>query len=188
MQIDKNSLRHDFLLKRNNLLRSEIEQASDIIFNTVSKTYEFCNCRNILLYSSYKSEVITYKFLNYALDCNKNVYFPKCCKNFEMKFYKVTSFDELKTGMYGIREPDSCNDEYISSTNSLCIVPGVCFDKKGYRLGYGKGYYDRFLCRFQGNTIGVAMNDFVVNMLPVFSTDIKMDKVITDKKIYREDG
>lgn len=185
MQIDKNTLRHNLLLKRNGLAMNEIKQASDIIFEAVSKTNDFYSCRDILLYASYKSEIITYKFFNFALKCNKNVYFPKCYENYEMKFFKVTTFDDLKAGMYGIHEPDKECDEYVNSADSLCIVPGVCFDKKGYRLGYGKGYYDRFLCYFKGKTIGVAMDEFVTDILPIFSTDIKMDMIITNKNIYR---
>lgn len=188
MQIDKNALRHDFLLKRNNLSKCEIEQASGIIFDTVAKTNEFFQCSEILLYASYSSEVITYKFLDFALKFNKNVYFPKCYENYEMKFFKVTSFNDLKRGMYGIHEPGKVCDEYINSADSLCIVPGICFDKRGYRLGYGKGYYDRFLSDFKGKTIGVAMDEFVIDILPVFSTDIKIDMIITEKNIYREDG
>lgn len=188
MQIDKNTLRQNFILKRNNLTKNEIKQASDIIFNSVSKTDEFFRCSNILLYASYNSEVITYEFLNFALTAHKNVYFPKCYENYRMKFFKVTSFDDLRKGMYGIYEPYANSGEYINSDDSLCIVPGVCFDKRGYRLGYGKGYYDRFLYDFKGKTIGVAMEKFVVDVLPVFSTDIKMNTIITDKNIYREDG
>lgn len=188
MQIDKNAIRHEFLFKRNTLSSSEIEQASDNIFAAVLKTDEFLHCRNILLYASYKSEIATYNFFNLALKCGKNVYFPKCYENYEMKFFKVTSLDDLKIGMYGIYEPDTIYNEYINSADSLCIVPGVCFDKKGYRLGYGKGYYDRFLYNFKGKSIGVAMDEFVVDKLPVFPTDIKIDTIITDKNIYREDG
>lgn len=188
MQVDKNTLRHNYLLKRNNLTKNEIRKASDIIFNSVSNTDEFFQCSNILLYASYNSEVTTYDFFDIALTAHKNVYFPKCYEDYKMRFFKATSFDDLKKGMYGIYEPDTNIGEYINSEDSLCIVPGVCFDKRGYRLGYGKGYYDRFLCDFKGITIGVAMDEFIVDVLPVFATDIKMNMIITDKNIYREDG
>lgn len=187
MQIDKNNLRHKYLLARNNLPKEEVKRASNVIFDKVLKTNEFLACRNVLLYASYNNEVITYSFFKSALRNGKNVYFPKCYDDFNMRFYKADSIDDLNVGMYGIYEPDECCEEYINSEDSLCIVPGICFDKKRYRLGYGKGYYDRFLCGFKGKTIGVVIDEFVVDELPVFYTDLKIDMIITDKNIYRKE-
>lgn len=187
MQINKNNLRHEFLLARNNLPKEKIKRASNVIFDKVLNTNEFSACRSILLYASYNSEVVTYSFFESALSNGKNVYFPKCYDDFRMRFFKAASISDLNVGMYGIYEPDECYEKYINSDDSLCIVPGVCFDKRGYRLGYGKGYYDRFLCGFKGKTIGVVMEKFLVDELPIYDTDVKIDTIITDKNIYRKE-
>ncbi len=86
--------------------------------------------------------------------------------------------------MYGISEPHEYACEYENSSDTLCIVPAICFDKRGFRLGYGKGYYDRFLSTFEGLAIGVVMDEFMVEYLPTLPTDIRVKKIISDKNIY----
>ena len=75
----------------------------------------------------------------------------------EMEFYEIHSLFELQPGTFGVLEPVPENSRLVQEeTEGLCIVPGLSFDAEGYRLGYGKGYYDRFLSRFSGTTAGVC--------------------------------
>ena len=92
---------------------------------------------------------------------------------------KLKSQGELKDGMYGIKEPVSdvpCDKKSID----LAIIPALAFDTKGFRLGYGKGYYDRFLADTDINTIGICHKELLVPKLPHDEFDISVDKVITD--------
>ncbi|MCD7773631.1 MAG: 5-formyltetrahydrofolate cyclo-ligase [Ruminococcus sp.] len=184
MQVEKSALRQKFLNARRKISKSEIDAASEIIFGKVPALEEFEKSRKILLYASYNNEVSTYNFFELARKLSKQIYFPKCQANGEMRFFEVSSLSELSPGMYGISEPDECTCEYENSSDTLCIVPAICFDKRGFRLGYGKGYYDRFLSAFEGLAIGVVMDKFMVEYLPTLPTDIRVKKIISDKNIY----
>ena len=67
---------------------------------------------------------------------------------------------------------------------ALCLVPGLCFDGKGYRLGYGKGYYDRFLAKFRGATLGLCYNDFLQDCLPVGDYDLPVQQIATEDRVF----
>ncbi len=183
----KSELRQKFLSKRRLLGSDVIIKASDIIYNKIILLDEYRSAENILLYFSCSNEVFTDKIIKHSLYLRKNVYLPRCIDSETIRFYKIYDISELKRGMYGISEPMG-DEEYKNDKSSLCIVPGICFDKSGFRLGYGKGYYDRFLSNFPGSTLGIAMEDFVLDRLPVFKTDISVFKVVTDKNIYEKDG
>ena len=114
---------------------------------------------------------------------NKNVYLPRVNGN-DMDFYLIASRDELEEGSWHIPEPkpDACN-LFNSNVNALVIMPLVAFDRKGDRIGYGRGYYDRFLAKhLTGTKIGLA---YSLQECEIESedTDIKMDYVVTEKEI-----
>jgi 5-formyltetrahydrofolate cyclo-ligase len=85
-------------------------------------------------------------------------------------------------------EPDASlpafTPETAESANVVCIVPAVVFDKKGYRIGYGGGYYDRYLAGFRGTKIGFAYRDFIVNSVPHGRFDLTVDVMITERGLY----
>ena len=123
-----------------------------------------------------------------ALQLGKKVAFPICDKeSHTMTFRFVSSLDELKSGSYSIPEPPQENPEYdLSETNTLCIVPAFTFDRKGYRLGYGGGYYDRFLASFSGVSLGVVYSELICDSLPHGEFDIKTDLIITERGIFNK--
>ena len=114
-------------------------------------------CKTILMFASIGDEPDTWEIAKNALADGKRVYFPKCYNGGIMKFFKVNSIEELSVGMYGIYEPSEEAEEYTAQGSAeLCLVPGLCFDKRGYRIGYGKGFYDRFLSHFDGIAAGAS--------------------------------
>lgn len=118
-----------------------------------------------------------------AKKCGKRVAFPRCVSKGVMKFYFVESLDELTEGKYGTREPaENPDKEFTSSEHPLCIVPCLAADKRGYRVGYGGGYYDRFLSHFDGISACVQYEMFVTqDGVPVEKRyDKKTDLLITD--------
>ena len=152
------------------LINSELYKNADVVF----------------CYWPTKSEVDTKKVILSALADKKKVALPKCTdKDGNMTFYYITSLDDLSEGMYGIMEPDERYTADVYNINSICVVPGLAFDLKGYRLGYGKGYYDRFLGSFCGTSIGVCFHECLTKELLINEFDKKVDYIITDKTIYR---
>ena len=94
--------------------------------------------------------------------------------------------EELESGSFGVREPSLAAPQYNMDLDgqALCLVPGLCFDNKGYRLGYGKGYYDRFLARFRGVTLGLCYNDFLQDCLPVGDYDLPVQQIATEDRVF----
>ncbi|MBR7008583.1 MAG: 5-formyltetrahydrofolate cyclo-ligase [Ruminococcus sp.] len=141
-------------------------------------------CRELLIYVSFDIEVDTIKIISHALG-EKQVYCPKCFGDTNiMEFYRITSLDDLKKGKYGILEPDTSSGATNSfSADSLCVVPGLSFDNNGHRLGFGKGFYDRFLSDFAGTAIGICYDSFVKESLPTEEFDKCVDHLITEQRI-----
>ena len=101
----------------------------------------------VFVYISKSIEVDTFSIVKRALADGKQVASPRCVPGtYEMEFYYIRSLDDLEKGTFGVLEPKHQQCKLVTDlSHGFCIVPGLCFDAKGYRLGYGKGYYDRFL-------------------------------------------
>lgn len=149
-----------------------------------SKWYQ--NCNTVLTYVSTDIEVDTLRIINRALNDGKNVAVPKCIDGTrDMKFYYINSINDLEPGFFSVLEPIEekciCADDF---ENAINIVPALSYDTDGYRLGYGKGYYDRFL---SGHTelfnIGICYCGCIVSKLYRGRYDIAVDAVITEKFI-----
>lgn len=155
------------------------------IQNTFIKSELFEAADTVMLYSPSGSEISTDIIFDFCLKQNKRVAFPICLdSDGTMDFYLVRSIDDLAPGMYGIQAPKKECEILIPTEKTVCIVPGLSFDTRGYRLGYGKGYYDRYLSRFSLITVGLCYEELFVPSLPINSNDKKVDYLITDKKIY----
>ncbi len=160
---------------------SNREQKNKNIRENVLQLIE--NCKSILIYMSYGTEVDTIELITDLLNRKINVYVPRCYDNRAMKFHKISSVSEMKKGMYGILEPHS-NCEIITKTDGLfCIVPGLCFSLNGDRMGYGKGYYDTFLKDKKIKSVGLCYDAQLCDNLPTEQHDKKMDYIITESII-----
>ncbi len=195
MQVDiqnqKNILRKDILKRRSQLRDKEKEVKNRKIFDILINLIQIKNARKICIYVSKPDEADTFCAIEHLISMDKAVYVPKSDKkNNKMSFYKINSLKELKIGAFSVLEPSDKNEKYICTGNEdVCIVPALCFDKQGYRLGYGKGYYDRFLNDFNGIKIGICFDEFIREVLPRFNTDIAVDMIISDiKKICCKGG
>ena len=140
----------------------------------------------ILLYSSSGSEVSTDEIFKRCLLDGKTVAFPICLdKDGLMDFFTVKDENDLIEGMYKIKAPKVGCSKLVVDCNCLCVVPGLSFDKQGYRIGYGKGYYDRFLENFEGITVGLCYSELLSESLPKDYYDKNVSYLITDNKIYQ---
>lgn len=182
--IKKDSLRKELKLKRDSV-HSKAELSETICY-ALLKTQEYLNCESIFLYASCGSEVKTDIIAEKAFADGKKVAFPKCLdKDGNMKFYYVNSVSELIIGYYGIMAPPTYNGAGSGNENTLCVVPGITFSLDGHRLGYGKGYYDRFLSEFKGVSVGLCFNECLCEEIPTDKYDKRVDYLITDKRIFK---
>ncbi len=147
---------------------------------------EYKACKNLLCYVSSSIEVSTIGIINKAISDGKNVYTPRCAENDNvMTFHRITSLNDLKEGKYGILEPDVNAPIYNSEDDALCVVPALSYDLSGYRLGFGKGYYDRFLSENKNALpIGICYECCMSESLPYDKHDKKAKLVVTEKMIY----
>ncbi len=179
----KAKLRKQLKEKRNTL--DNKAELSGVISDIFLQSELYKNCDTVFVYSSLGSEVSTDKIIAKAFSDSKRVAFPKCLdKSGNMKFYFVTSQEELTKGYYDILEPPTYNEANIANCKTVCLVPGISFSLDGYRLGYGKGYYDRFLSEFHGICVGLCYSELLSESLPADPHDKKVDYLITDKRIY----
>lgn len=137
----------------------------------------------ILVYFSTEIEVNTHKIINYCHENNIVVAIPRCEKNRNMKFYYFNENSILEKSRYGIYEPVPDKNKSVEKfNNALCIVPGLSFDKRGYRLGYGGGFYDTFIGNNSNiTTVGICYSQNIVDKLPIDFYDKHVNYLITDK-------
>ncbi len=181
---DKKELRCYFRNIRNNIsLRTD---KTKIITDRLINSKLFKSCYEVFLYFPSGSEVSTFEISKAARLYGKRIAYPRCIdKEGNMEFYFVSSESDLLVGMYGIREPDPSYSTLAKPTaDSIVIVPALAFDTDGYRLGYGKGYYDRYLSVNYCKTVGIAFDECVCDRLPRNIYDHKVNCLITDKAEY----
>lgn len=175
----KNSARKKALANRRQLSADLRNDYSKIICNKLINDEWYRNANNILCYSSYNSEVDTSVIINDIIKSNKNLYLPRCKVNtHELDVVPVTRLDELKEGAYGIIEPLGRGIDI--NKIDLVIVPMVAFNKNRMRIGYGAGYYDRLLYGTCVRRIGIAFDVQETTFDDFDSTDVPMDKIITE--------
>ena len=148
---------------------------------------EYRRCGQLFCFVSLPQEPDTLPILQQALKDGKTVAVPRCLPERRMAFHLLSPErpmeEQLKSGTYGVPEPSPAMPEVIPGPGlfPLCLVPGLAFDHKGGRLGYGAGYYDRFLEAYPFvRKIGFALSPFVVLQVPVEPTDLRLDGLATE--------
>lgn len=185
----KAEIRKRILEVRKKLSDQETAAKSEAIVHKVIKTPEYKEADNILLYADYCREVMTRGIFEDALLHRKRIYFPRVDKMTNtMEFYQVISLRQLERGYMDILEPREdikMRYKFQPKEDTLAVLPGVAFDTSGYRLGYGKGFYDKFLAnRRQISTMALAFACQIIDEIPRDAHDIKMDKIVTEEIIY----
>ncbi len=179
----KKETRRIFIEKRKNILPSYRASADAAVFEKTVSSAAYKNAKILLAYYPVKNEPDILPIVRHALSSGKRVAFPISNPDgFMLSFGFVKGLDELVTGAYSIPEPPERADRYINEPEALCIVPGLAFDREGKRIGYGKGYYDRFLRKFPGVTLGICYAEFFTDKLPVEDTDVPIDIIISEKE------
>ena len=144
----------------------------------MTKLPEFQNSSRILAYADYNHEVMTGFIIEEAWKAGKEVAVPKVVGQ-DMVFYKLIDFSQLEKGYFGIPEP--ARGEIIQWEEALMIMPGVAFDRENHRVGYGGGFYDRFLEKHpQIKRLAVAFDFQILDEVPVEPTDISPEIIATE--------
>lgn len=154
------------------------EEKSKNITNQIMNLKKYHEAHVVACYCSLMDEVCLDEIIYHAWEKGKVVVVPKVIGD-SMNFYEIKSMDELKISSFGIREP---NHNFIFDKNKidLFLVPGVAFDMKGKRMGFGKGYYDRYLADLDAYKIGICFSEQLDENIPVDNYDITMDEIIVD--------
>ncbi|MDF2855534.1 MAG: hypothetical protein K0Q87_1385 [Neobacillus sp.] len=134
---------------------------------------------------SKQPEVDTYQIIRKAWELGKQVVVPKCIPSKkQLTFRTLTEFSQLESVFFGLLEPNEALTAETSSKDiDLLIVPGLAYTTKGYRLGFGGGYYDRFLSDYTGKTLSLAFHFQVIPQFTIEKHDLPVSKIITDIEV-----
>ena len=180
--VKKQDIRKNVLKQRNLMNEKEWDEHSHEIYKKVVTHPFFLESKEVYCYIDFRNEVGTKKIIEEAWRLGKRVAAPRI-EGTEMNFYYIDSFTELESGYFGVLEP--VGEEKAEGEQVLVIMPGAAFDKKRNRIGYGKGYYDRFLEKYPTyRTLALAFELQVVDKIPSDSFDVKPNQIVTEENIY----
>lgn len=181
--LKKSELRKEFLNKRDALNEEERSIYSEKIKVKLKSLKEFKEAKSVLLYCPIRKEPDLTSLIWESLSLKKRVLLPKV-EGQDIKLYPIISQEQIKPGSFCIPEPMG-GKEFPPYEVELAIVPGVVFDERGYRIGFGKGYYDRLLQKVMGVKIGVAYSFQVVQEIPTDEWDQPVDVLVTESYILK---
>lgn len=189
---DKAKLRKRMLSIRDELTGDIRAENSELIRKKLVGSSIYKNAEIVLSYASYRSEVDTWAINKQILADNKKLYLPKTyVKEKRLRFIRVSDMDELKPGALGIMEPDGegegIDPKMTGAGAVLMIMPGVAFDNNGARLGYGGGFYDRYLSEYEElipRTVLIAFEAQRADEICTDEYDIRPGQILTEKNIF----
>ncbi len=175
---------------RTSLSEKEKSQLDAEIYRRLINTYQYRECKVLLIYASTAIEVDTSRIIEHALRNGRRVALPRCIKGTrDMVFHYITDPSQLESGTFGVMEPTEDLPVWQQGDGGLAVVPALMLDGFGFRLGYGGGYYDRFLSGFTGETVGITYNRNFCHRLNHGRYDVPLGAVLTEnfiKKIVSE--
>lgn len=190
---EKSYLRRQIRSLRDSLDPTERILKSQVIFERMASSQWFGRAQTVLFYASFGSEVETWEMMDASRKMGKRIGLPRVEEGSgDLHIFEVRdAATELLPGYKGIWEPVEDEDRRLRLDQiDLVLVPGLAFDLKGYRLGYGGGYYDRLLARWGGSrlSVGLAFDVQVVEELPVSGQDFRLSLVLTETRTIRGTG
>lgn len=182
---DKSELRNEILRKRNQLSRNQIKEYSEKITNTLLLQNVYKEATSVLVFLSYGSEVDTSTMIEKMWKDGKKVFAPRIL-DFDhsvMEFYQIFIDSKLEMSSKQILEPHKSNRIYKQVDHTLCITPGTIFDVDKNRIGYGKGFYDRYFYKMQCEKIGICYDLQILDKIPTTENDRKLNMIISERRI-----
>ncbi|MCL2086564.1 MAG: 5-formyltetrahydrofolate cyclo-ligase [Oscillospiraceae bacterium] len=157
----------------------ERESKDKVLFQKLVCCDAFINAKTVLCYMSVNDEIDTKEIVNYCLSQKKKVALPRVDEG-KINFFYINDFKDLEVGFRGIPAPSSDCEIVSDYRDSVCIVPALAFDRKNHRIGYGGGFYDRFLKDYPGIKIGLCYSSNFVDELPTQEHDVPVDLLIRE--------
>ena len=183
--MDKITLRGVLLQKRAEFSREERKEMDRHIAAGLIDSPLFKNASMLLIYAPLENEINLLPVAHMARKQGIPVAFPRCDKEANtMQFYILPEGQKLTPGAYGIPEPPEDAPLCHPDKHALCIVPALSYDLEGNRIGYGKGYYDRYLATFPGVTVGAAYASMLLKSVPTEAHDLPVDWLFTERGVY----
>lgn len=182
----KNKIRDSYRAKRLELTAEQKSALDSRICKQLRSLASFRFAEVILAYHPLDDEIDIRPLLRDAFQSGKKIAFPRCGEGGVMDFYYVSSLDELEPGKFGIMEPTHSCEKYERScqTPALMLIPALVYDNLGFRLGYGRGYYDRYVSSYRGIKAGLCYHSFLrATPLPCGRFDFAVDYIVTEKGV-----
>jgi|SRR5690625_486072 len=186
-KLTKDQLRKQVVTKLAQLTEQEKVKIEKMLLHHLVNSSVWKEAQTIGITCSTKSEWDTYPIIEKAWEEGKVVAVPKTIpKQRVMLFYRIDSFSHLEEGHHNLIEPIPNKERYITKDRiDLILVPGLVFDKRGYRIGFGGGYYDRFLKDYSGITVSLLSRLQLVKSIPIEKHDLHVQYVITESGIEK---
>ncbi|EJQ55361.1 MULTISPECIES: 5-formyltetrahydrofolate cyclo-ligase [Bacillus] len=190
MREEKVRLRKQIIEHMNSLSEERYTTLSEQIAFSLYAQKEWAEAKTVGITLSMENEVNTYAIIEKAWEEGKKVVVPKCNKETRtMSFRQISNFDQLEIVYMNLREPIPARTEEVNADDiDLQIVPGVAYTERGERIGYGGGYYDRYLLHYKGKTLSLAYSFQIVEHIPVEPFDKNVEKIITEKGTMVKNG
>lgn len=182
--LSKKEIRDLVIKKRDRICLEQRAKWDEEIYETLINSEFYKNADVIFTFVSFKSEVDTHRFINHGLEDNKIICVPRVPSKQEgIEVYRINSFSDLHRGYFGILEPAGDCRRVDSHDIGLILMPGLAFDRKGGRIGYGGGFYDRFIGNMNREVVklAIAYHFQIIDDVPVDEHDIRVDGIITDE-------
>ena len=179
---EKRAIRKKIFTARKQYTDQQIRDLSIDLTHRLTQLPEFIQAKRIMAYADYNHEVMTRFLIEEAWKTGKEVAVPKVVGK-DMIFYHFTDFGQLEPGYFGIPEP--VRGDTVSWENALMIMPGVAFDRDNHRVGYGGGFYDRFLEKHPDILrVAVAFDFQIMDIVPTEPTDICPQIIVTESDTF----
>lgn len=182
---DKPFMRRFFQEKRKILTENNKRELDMEIQSRLLISEEYRRAKTILVYAARENEIATEMIIHAALANRKTVALPVCHDGGIMTFHRISGLKDLKKGRYGIMEPDDSCEVVSPDEDTLCVCPALCCDMRGYRLGWGAGYYDRYLARYACVKAALCYSDSLIPEFDAEDYDVGMDLVFTENYTRR---
>ena len=187
--MDKSYLRQEYLRRRKDLTEADYQQRNRQLATQLFASYDFNKALVIhcFLPSTQQREVDTWPIIQRLWQSDKvQIAAPRCGENYSLTHHRITPDTTLAHNRWGIPEPLSESPSYDPTAIDVVLVPLLAFDRHGHRVGYGKGFYDRFLraCRADTQMIGLSLFPPVDQIVDVSADDVPLDAVVTPNKVY----
>lgn len=186
----KKELRKEAKSYRKSISENDRLDKSNAIINNIKALKEFQKAEVFLMYASLPDEVETLSLIHELTEEGKRQVYCPVTQGDEMEFYRISSLEDLKEGNFHVLEPEPLTEnclELQKDVHYCMLMPGLMFDKRGNRLGYGKGYYDKYLARVPKDvnltTVALSYESMVKDAIPAEETDWRADYIVTEIEV-----